>query len=116
MDPINKLNFKISVNLNRLDRLINLARTSNDPNPIYKRVNVFRLIGQLDKLRMADVQDIDDAIGELHNPLTSDELKDFLQHTLKSLAEKGHIGLTLQFTLKRLLNEACKARSFDVNR
>jgi hypothetical protein len=91
MDPINKLNFKISVNLNRLDRLINLARTSNDPNPIYKRVNVFRLIGQLDKLRMADVQDIDDAIGELHNPLTSDELKegtyrsDFAVHTQKTI-------------------------------
>jgi hypothetical protein len=62
-DPVNKLNFKISVNLNRLDRLINLARTSTDPNPIYNRVDVFQLIGQLDRLRMADVQDIEDTIA-----------------------------------------------------
>jgi hypothetical protein len=48
--------------------------------------------------------------------MTADELKDFLQHTLKSLAEKGHIGLTLQYTLKRLLNDACKARSFEINK
>jgi hypothetical protein len=110
------INWKIFVNLNRLDRLINLARTSNDMNPLYSRIDMFPVIEKLDAMRMSDITTIAHEISELQLPLNSDELRDFLLHTLKTLAEKkANVGLSLQYTLKRLLNEACKARSFEIN-
>jgi len=77
---------------------------------------MFHLIEKLDVMRMSDIPSILSHIDELQTPLGTEEQRDFLLNMLKMMAEKkSNVGLSLQYTLKRLLNEACKGRSFQTN-
>lgn len=79
-------NWRICVNLNRLDRLINLARTSLHPEALYNRIDLFPWIEKLDMMRSADSTSILEDLNDLQAPLNNGELRDFLLHTLKALA------------------------------
>lgn len=110
-----KKTIRVAVNRSRLDRLLSLARSGNDMMPLFKKVNLFPLIGKLDHYRMKNVGKILEELAELTKPLDEKQQRSHFHHILKSLYERPSLTMSIQSTLKKLVAEAERARDFAMN-